>query len=49
MFWATEAIISKGENWFPDDIAKAVNESAIPNYAQLVGSQSGDVIVPMYN
>ena len=32
-----------------DDIAKAVNESAIPNYAQLVGSQSGDVIVPMYN
>ena len=32
-----------------DDIAKAVNESAIPNYAQLVGSQSGDVIVPMCN
>ena len=26
-----------------------MNESAAPNYAQLVGSQSGDVIVPMYN
>ena len=32
-----------------DDIVKAVNESGSPNVAQLVGSQSGDVIVPMYN
>ena len=31
------------------DIVKAVNESAIPNYTQLVGSHSGDVIIPMYN
>ena len=32
-----------------DDIIKVVNESATPNVAQLVGSQNGDVIVPMYN
>ena len=32
-----------------DDIVKAVNESASPNVAQLVGSQNGEVIVPMYN
>ena len=32
-----------------DDIVQIVNESATPNVAQLVGSQSGDVIVPMYD
>ena len=32
-----------------DDIVKAVNESAKPNVAQLVGSQDGELIVPMYN
>ena len=32
-----------------DDIVKAVNESATPNYAQLVGSQCSDVIVSMYD
>lgn len=32
-----------------DDIVKVVHESAKPNVAQLVGSQSGDMIVPMYN
>ena len=32
-----------------DDIVRVVNESASPNVAQLVGSQQGDVIVPMYN
>ena len=32
-----------------DDIVKAVNESGSLNVAQLVGSQSGDIIVPMYN
>lgn len=28
---------------------RVVNNSASPNVAQLVGSQSGDMIVPMYN
>ena len=32
-----------------DDIVDAVNTSATPNVAQLVGSQSGDTIVPVYN
>lgn len=32
-----------------DDIVRVVNESASPNVAQLVGSQCGDVIVPMYD
>ena len=32
-----------------DDIVKVVNESANPNVAQLVGSQNGEMIVPMYN
>ena len=32
-----------------DDLVRVVNESAIPNVAQLVGSQSGDAIVPMYD
>ena len=32
-----------------DDIVKAVHQSGAPNVAQLVGTQSGDVIVPMYN
>ena len=32
-----------------DDIVRVVNESASPNVAQLVGSQQGGVIVPMYN
>ena len=32
-----------------DDIVRVVNESATPNVAQLVGSQNGDVIVPMYD
>ena len=31
-----------------DDIVKVVNESAKPNVAQLVGSQDGELIVPMY-
>lgn len=32
-----------------DDIVKAVNESGSPNIAQLVGTQAGEVIVPMFN
>lgn len=32
-----------------DDIVRAVNESGNPNVAQLVGTQNGDVIVPMFN
>ena len=32
-----------------DDIVRVVNESASPNVSQLVGSQSGDVMVPMYD
>ena len=32
-----------------DDIVGVVNESATPNIAQLVGSQHGNVIVPMYD
>ena len=32
-----------------DDIVAAVNQSAAPNFAQLVGSQDGTTIVPMYN
>ena len=32
-----------------DDIVRVVNESATPNVAQLVGSQSGEILVPMYN
>ena len=31
------------------DIVKAVNESGSPNIAQLVGTQAGEVIVPMFN
>ena len=32
-----------------DDIVQAVNDSATPNVAQLVGTQNGEVIVPMYD
>ena len=32
-----------------DDIVRAVNDSATPNVAQLVGTQNGEVIVPMYD
>ena len=32
-----------------DDIMQAVNNSATPNVAQLMGAQNGEVIVPMYN
>ena len=32
-----------------DDIVKAVHQSGSPNVAQLVGTQDGDIIVPMYN
>ena len=32
-----------------DDIVQAVNSSATPDVAQLVGSQSGEMIVPTYN
>ena len=32
-----------------DDIVKAVNESGSPSTAQLVGTQTGDFIVPMFN
>ena len=32
-----------------DDVVRVVNEFATPNVAQLVGSQSGNVIVPIYN
>ena len=32
-----------------DDIVRVVNESAAPNVAQLVGSQSGEMLVPMYD
>ena len=32
-----------------DDIVAAVNISATPNVAQLVGSQNGETIVPTYN
>ena len=32
-----------------DDVVRAVNQSGSPNVAQLVGTQAGDVIVPMYN
>ena len=32
-----------------DDIVQAVNASATPNVAQLVGSQSGESIVPTFN
>ena len=32
-----------------DDIVDTVNRSATPNIAQLVGSQSGETIVPTYN
>ena len=32
-----------------DDLVRVVNESASPNVAQLVGSQSGNVIVPVYD
>ena len=32
-----------------DDIVAAVNQSAAPNFSQLVGSQDGTTIVPMYN
>ena len=32
-----------------DDIVRVVNESATPNIAQLVGSQNGEMIVPMYD
>jgi len=31
-----------------DDIHKAVHDSGSPNIAQLVGSQNGEIIVPMY-
>jgi len=32
-----------------DDIVAAVNISAKPNYSQLVGSQDGTSLIPMYN
>ena len=32
-----------------DDIAQAVEESAVVNHAQLVGSQDGSVLVPTYD
>ena len=32
-----------------DDIVRCVNQSAAPNCAQLVGSQDGGTIVPMYD
>ena len=32
-----------------DDIVCAVNDSSSPNIAQLVGTQNGEVIVPMFN
>ena len=32
-----------------DDIVRVINNSASPNFAQLVSSQSGDMIVPMYD
>ena len=32
-----------------DDIVKAVHQSGSPNVAQLVGTQGGEIIVPMYN
>ena len=32
-----------------DDIAQAVQESAVVNHAQLVGRQDGTVLVPTYN
>ena len=32
-----------------DDIVQTVNRSATPNIAQLVGSQSGETIVPTFN
>ena len=32
-----------------DDIVRVVNESATPNVAQLVGTQDGEVLVPMYD
>jgi len=32
-----------------DDIVADVNISAEPNYSQLVGSQDGTSLVPMYN
>ena len=32
-----------------DELVDVVNESAVVNRAQLVGSQSGKVIVPTYN
>ena len=32
-----------------DDIVCAVNDSSSPNVAQLVGTQNGEVIVPMFN
>ncbi len=31
------------------DIARVVNESAVANYAQLVGTEDGKMIVPQYN
>ena len=32
----------------PDDIVQAVNQSALPNVAQLVGTHEGTTVVPMY-
>ena len=32
-----------------DDIVKAVHQSGSPNVAQLVGTQGGKIMVPMYN
>ena len=32
-----------------DDIVCAVNDSSSPNVAQLVGTQNGEVITPMFN
>ena len=31
-----------------DDIVQAVNQSALPNIAQLVGTHEGTTVVPMY-
>ena len=32
-----------------DDTVKAIHQSWSPNVAQLVGTQGGEIIVPMYN
>ena len=41
--------VSKDEDDCLDDVVKAVNESGSPNIPQLVGTQAGEVIVPVFN